>query len=514
VKPDETSRIAVETAGTGEPVLAARGVWRRFGRVQALKDVTVALRAGEVHAIVGENGAGKSTLAAVFGGALAPDEGTVELRGEPRTFAAPADAIAAGVGIVYQELSLVPDLSVADNVMLAIQPRRRILIDRRAHRARVQELLARVEAPSLRVDRPIRELSMAQGQLVEVAKVLARNPLAVIFDEPTAVLPAGDTEHLLALVRRLADDGVAVGYISHRLPEVEQIADQLTVLRDGALVWTRPMRSVTLDQVVAAMVGRSIDEAFPERATTARPESMLEVKGVQLPGTGPDGISFTCRRSEILGIAGLVGSGRSRIARYLVGLEGEHHGEVLVDGDRYHPRSPRQAIRRGVMLVPEDRKGLGLILGLGVDRNIALPSLDRLRRWGLVDPKNERRLADGVVSDLDIRVADVTAPAQNLSGGNQQKVVVGKWLARGPKLLILDEPLRGIDVNAKSEIHRILRKLADEGLSIILISSELPEVLGLSDRVMVMRNGRIAGVFEDKPFVPDDIMAVATMERA
>jgi rhamnose transport system ATP-binding protein len=514
VKPDDAYRVAAETAGTGEPVLATRGVWRHFGRVQALKDVTVALHAGEVHAIVGENGAGKSTLAAVFGGALMPDEGTVELRGDPCRFAAPSDALAAGVGIVYQELSLVPDLSVADNVMLAIQPRRWILIDRRAHRARVQNLLERVGAPSLRVDRPIRELSMAQRQLVEVAKVLAREPLAIIFDEPTAVLTAGDTENLLTLVRRLADEGVAVGYISHRLPEVQQIADQITVLRDGAVVWTQPMRSVMLDQVVSAMVGRSIDEAFPERATTARPEPMLEVKSVQLPGTGPDGISFTCRRSEILGIAGLVGSGRSRIARYLVGLEGEHHGEVLVDGDRYHPRSPRQAIRRGVMLVPEDRKGLGLILGLGVDRNIALPSLDRLRRWGLVNPRNERRLADGVVSELDIRVADVTAPAQHLSGGNQQKVVVGKWLARGPKLLILDEPLRGIDVNAKSEIHRILRNLADEGLSIILISSELPEVLGLSDRVMVMRNGHIAGVFEHKPFVPDDIMAVATMERA
>jgi ABC-type sugar transport system ATPase subunit len=513
VKADDPSSLVTEAAGAVVPALAASGISMRFGRVQALADVTVSLRAGEVRAIVGENGAGKSTLAAIFAGALTPDAGTIELRGAPCRFDAPADALAAGISVVYQELSLVPDLSVADNVMLAIQPRRRWLIDRRAHRSRVQELLARVGAPSLKVDRPIRELPIAQRQLVEVAKALAREPLAVIFDEPTAVLPADDTEHLLALIRRLADDGVAVGYISHRLPEVEQIADQITVLRDGAVVWTRVMDSVTLDEVVAAMVGRSIDEAFPERATTAQPEPMLEVKGVQLPGAGPDGLSFTCWRSEILGIAGLVGSGRSRIARYLVGLEGEHPGEVLLDGRRYRPRSPRQAIRRGVMLVPEDRKGLGLILGLGVDRNITLPSLDRLQRWGIMDPRSERRLADGVVSELDIRVADITAPAQNLSGGNQQKVVVGKWLAREPKLLILDEPLRGIDVNAKSEIHRILRKLADEGLSIILISSELPEVLGLSDRVIVMRNGGIAGVFEDKPFVPDDIMAVATMER-
>ncbi len=510
---DDYADIAVGAAGTAEPVLAARGVTHRFGRVTALRDVTVALRAGAVHAIVGENGAGKSTLAALFGGALAPDEGSVELGGVPHVFSAPADALAAGIGIVYQELSLVTDLSVADNVMLTIQPRRGLLINRGAQRARVRELLERVGAPALRVDRPIRELSVAQRQLVELAKVLARDPVAVIFDEPTAVLPADDTERVLDLIRGLADDGVAVGYISHRLSEVERIADEITVLRDGAVVWTRPMRSTTLDQVVSAMVGRPIDQAFPERATTARAEPMLEVTGVQLPGTGPDGITFTCRRAEILGIAGLVGSGRSRIARFLIGLEGDHGGEVLVDGQPYHPRSPPHAIRHGVMLVPEDRKGLGLILSLGVDRNIALPSLKRLQRWGLVDRRGERQLADGVVSDLDIRVADVATPAQHLSGGNQQKVVVGKWLARDPKLLILDEPLRGIDVNAKSEIHRVLSRLADEGLSIILISSELPEVLGLSDRVMVMRNGRIAGIFEDKPFVPDDIMALATMER-
>ena len=510
---DESADIAVGAAGAAEPVLAARGITQRFGRVVALRDVTVALRAGEVHAIVGENGAGKSTLAAMFGGALAPDEGNVELHGVPQVFSAPGDALAAGIGVVYQELSLVNDLSVADNVMLSLQPRRWLLIDRRALRARVHTLLERVGAPSLRVDRPIRGLSVAQRQLVEVAKVLARDPVAVIFDEPTAVLPADDTERVLDLIRGLAGDGVAVGYISHRLSEVERIADEVTVLRDGAVVWTRPMRSTTLDQVVSAMVGRPIDQAFPERATTARPEPMLEMRSVQLPGTAPEGISFTCRRSEILGIAGLVGSGRSRIARFLVGLEGNHGGEVLVDGQPYHPRSPPHAIRYGVMLVPEDRKGLGLILSLGVDHNIALPSLERLQRWGLVDPRRERDLADGVVSDLDIRVADVATPAQHLSGGNQQKVVVGKWLARDPKLLILDEPLRGIDVNAKSEIHRVLSRLADEGLSIILISSELPEVLGLSDRVIVMRNGRIAGTFEDKPFVPDDIMAVATMDR-
>jgi ABC-type sugar transport system ATPase subunit len=503
-----------KVAPVSAPVLSAREISRRYGPVQALRDVTVELEAGEVHAIVGENGAGKSTLTSILGGVLAPDQGTVEVRGQPRTFASPAEALHAGVGIVYQELSLVLDLSVADNVMLGIQPRRRgLLIDRRAQGRRVQELLDRVGAGGLSPYQPVRELPIARRQLVEVAKVLAREPAAIIFDEPTGMLPAGEAATLLALVRRLAEDGVAVGYISHRLSEVEEIADRVTVLRDGELIWTKRMASVSLDQVVSAMVGRSVDEAFPERATTAGLAPMLEVRGVPLPGTDPDGISFVCRRAEILGIAGLMGSGRSRIARYLMGLEGDPGGEVVLDGRRYRPRSPRHAIRRGVMLVPEDRKALGLVLPLGVDRNVSLASLDKVSRGGIVHAHDERQLARRSVDDLDIRVSDVSVPAQNLSGGNQQKLVVSKWLRREPKVLILDEPLRGIDVNAKSEIHRILRRLADDGMSIILISSELPEVLGLSDQVIVMRDGRIAGVFEEPPFVADDIMAVATMER-
>ena len=495
-------------------MLAARGVSRRFGRVQALKDVSVELRAGEISAIVGENGAGKSTLTGILGGVIRPDDGVVEVSGEPRQLTSPAQALSAGIGIVYQELSLVGDLSVADNVTLGIQPRRGLFINRSAQRERVRQLLDRVGAGAVPVDRPVRELSVARSQLVEVAKVLARDPRVVMFDEPTAVLPADDTEHLLALIRSLAQDGVAIGYISHRLEEVRQIADSVTVLRDGELVWTKPMASVTLDDVVAAMVGRPVSEAFPTRETTAEATPMLEVRGVQLPGTEPEGVSFVCHKGEILGIAGLVGSGRSRIARYLVGLEGTPAGEVLLDGRPYRLRSPRHAIREGIMLVPEDRKGLGLILPQGVDRNVGLPSLDRLARWGLVDAGAERRLAEDVVRNLGVKADDVRAPVQNLSGGNQQKVVLGKWLARQPKLLILDEPLRGIDVNAKSEIHRILRQLADDGLSIILISSELPEVLGLSDRVLVMRDGRVSGVFDQQPFVPDEIMSVATMERA
>lgn len=510
--PDRPSE-AVAAASVGTPALAARGVSRSFGPVRALHRVTVELHPGQIHAIVGENGAGKSTLTNVLGGVLPPDEGYVEIRGEEHRLPSPAEALRSGIGIVFQELSLVPDMSIADNVVLGVQPLRYGLIDRAEQRRTVQESLDRVDAGALKLDRPVRELSVARQQLVEVAKVLARNPSVVIFDEPTAVLPADSAEELLSLIRRLAADGMAVGYISHRLAEVDAIADQVTVLRDGEVVWTRPTAAVTLDEVVAAMVGRAVDEAFPERATTAEPSLILEVENVSLPGTEPEGINFTCRRGEILGFAGLVGSGRSRIARYLMGLEGDHGGQVRLDGKGYRPHDPRRAIRRGIMLVPEDRKGLGLILQLAIDRNIGLPSLDQLARFGLVDPKAERRLAEQAVDDLRIRTDDVTLPAESLSGGNQQKVVLGKWLAREPRLLILDEPLRGIDVSAKSEIHRILRELADDGLSILLISSELPEVLGLSDRVIVMRDGRIAATFEDRPFVPDDIMAVATVEQ-
>lgn len=496
------------------PVVAARGVTKRFGGITAVDDVSVGLTAGRVHAIVGENGAGKSTLAAMLGGVLAPDGGTVEIRGEAVELSGPAEALDAGVAIVYQELSLLPAMSVADNIMLGIQPRRGPIVDRRAQRRRTIELLKRVGGDNIPPDAAVEDLSVARRQLVEIAKVLAREPAAIVFDEPTAVLPADETDHLLTLVRRLAHDGVAVGYISHRLDELTVVADDVTVLRDGRLVLTRPIADLDSAAIIAAMVGRPVEEAFPERADHTVMGPLLEVKDLMLPGTEPEGIAFTCRRGEILGVAGLVGSGRSRLARYLFGMEGRHPGSVTLGGEPYRPRSPRHAIQSGVMVVPEDRKGSGVVLELSLERNVALPSLALLTRLGLVDQIAEHHLAERVVSELDVRVSEVTAPLSSLSGGNQQKVVLGKWLVKNPRLLILDEPLRGIDVSAKAEIHRTLRRLADAGLAILLISSELPEVLGLSDRVLVMRDGRLAAVFDEKPFSPDEIMSVATMETA
>ena len=505
-------RVRAGSGGHDTPVVAARAVTKRYGGITALDGVTVELLAGRVHAIVGENGAGKSTLTGILGGVTRPDSGTVEIEGQPVDLAGPATALEYGIAVVYQELSLFGAMSVSDNVMLGIQPSRRGLIDRKQQRSHVIGLLERVGGGGIDPDEPVENLTVARQQLVEVAKVLARRPAAIIFDEPTAVLPSEEAETLLALVRSLADDGVAVGYISHRLSELATIADDVTVLRDGKLVWTRPLSEVDVAEIVSAMVGRAVEEAFPERVGEATDEPVLEVRNLLLPGTEPDGISFTCRRGEILGVAGLVGSGRSRLARYLFGMEGSHRGEVLLDGRPYHPRSPRHAARSGVMLVPEDRKRSGVILDLGADRNVGLPSLGSLSKWGFVHRGKERELANGVVSDLVVRIADVTDPVSSLSGGNQQKVALGKWLVKQPRLLILDEPLRGIDVNAKSEIHRMLRRLADDGLAILLISSELPEVLGLSDRVLVMRDGKLVATFEEKPFSPDEIMAVATME--
>lgn len=500
--------------GYDDPVVAAREVTKRFGGITALKEVTVELAPGRVHAIVGENGAGKSTLAGILGGVLRPDSGSVEVGGAPVDLAGPAAALAAGVGIVYQELSLLGAMSVADNIMLGIQPRRGVLIDRRAQRDRTRELLKRVGGGSIDPDAAVETLAVARQQLVEVAKVLAQEPAAIVFDEPTSVLPADEAETLLTLVRRLADEGVAVGYISHRLAELSSIADEVTVLRDGELLWTRRMDELETPEIVSAMVGRSVEEAFPERTGTVSDEPVLEVRSLMLPGTEPEGISFTCHRGEILGVAGLVGSGRSRLARYLFGMEGTRRGEIVLNGLPYRPRSRRHAARAGVMLVPEDRKRSGVIVDLGIDRNVGLPSLSSLSRLGLIDKSQERQLATQMVADLAVRTPTVTVPVSDLSGGNQQKVALGKWLAKDPVLLILDEPLRGIDVNAKSEIHRMLRGLADDGLAIILISSELPEVLGLSDRVLVMRDGRLAAIFDEKPFSPDEIMSVATMETA
>ncbi|MFS8495974.1 MAG: sugar ABC transporter ATP-binding protein [Actinomycetes bacterium] len=504
--------VRASSGGHDAPVVAARAVTKRYGGITALDGVTVELLAGRVHAIVGENGAGKSTLTGILGGVISPDSGTVEIGGRPVELAHPAAALDAGIAVVYQELSLFGAMSVADNVTLGIQPLRAGFIDRKKQRAMAEDLLARVGGAGIDPDEAVENLTVARQQLVEVAKVLARRPAAIIFDEPTAVLPSEEADTLLELVRSLADEGVAVGYISHRLAELTRIADDVTVLRDGKLVWTKPLADVTVPEIVSAMVGRAVEDAFPERTGEATDEPVLEVRNLLLPGTEPDGISFTCRKGEILGVAGLVGSGRSRLARYLFGMEGSYRGEVLLDGRPYHPRSPRHAARSGVMLVPEDRKRSGVILDLGADRNVGLPSLGALSKLGFVDRSRERELASGVVSDLAVRISDVTAPVSSLSGGNQQKIALGKWLVKQPKLLILDEPLRGIDVNAKSEIHRMLRRLADDGLAIILISSELPEVLGLSDRVLVMRDGKLAATFDQKPFSPDEIMAVATME--
>ncbi len=504
-----------ESAGAAPPALAGFAITKHFGATKALRGVDLTLHRGRIHAIVGENGAGKSTLTAIFAGALQPDDGHLELGGDPIAFASPSDALERGIGVVYQELSLLPEMTVSDNIMLDIQPlTRRWFIDRDAQRSIVEELLAEVGGEAVDPGAVVKDLPIAQQQLVEIAKVLAREPLVIILDEPTAMLPADDSENLLEVIRRLSASGVAVGYVSHRLDEVLAVADEVSVLRDGDLVWTRPREGLDLDEIVRAMVGRSVDEVYPERVRHVAGEPVLEVRGVQLPGTEPEGVSFTCHRGEILGVAGLMGSGRSRLARFLIGLEAATGGEVTLHGEPYKPRTPRRSARNGIVYVPEERKKFGLILPFGIDRNVGLPSASDLSRFGLVNHRREISLAERVVEEFGVKTESVEVPMAMLSGGNQQKVVIGKWLVKDPELLILDEPLRGIDINAKSEIHRALRDLADAGLPILLISSELPELLEISDRLLVMRDGRIVGEFDHDEFVADTIMTLATSEAA
>lgn len=484
-----------QEGGTGDtvpPLLVARGISKSFPGVKALQDVDLSVRAGRVHALVGENGAGKSTLVGILGGAQQPDSGELQLRGETVRFSAPRDALERGVVVVYQELSLLPHLTVGQNILLGHAPSRWGVIDEDAVNARSRELLEMLSVGRLGVELPVRRLSIAQRQLVEIAKALAHDAQVLVLDEPSAVLAGEELEHLFEVIDRLRERGVAVIYISHRLAEVDRIADDVTVLRDGRRVRTDRATDLSRQDIIRSMVGRTLDEAYGERHSVPG-DVVLSVEGLLLPGSEPDGISFEVRAGEILGVAGLMGSGRSRLARALVGLEPFRGGSIHVEGREIRPTSPRRAAREGIALVPEDRKLLGLILDFSVARNISLPVLGEVTKAGVLSMRQEGSLARRFIKAMAIRVSGLRQIARQLSGGNQQKVVLAKWLATNPKVLLLDEPLRGVDVGAKAEIYALIRNLAAEGTAIVLISSELPEVLGLSDRIIVMRSGVVGG---------------------
>ena len=476
------------------PLLRLDGIEKSFPGVRALRGVGFDVRAGEVHALLGENGAGKSTLIKVMSGVHRPDAGTLEVDGTPARFASPDDARAAGIATIYQELLLFPELTVAENVFMGHPPRTRFGgLDWAAMRKRASSLLASLDIHDLDVNAVVGTLSVGNRQRVEILRALSQDARLLIMDEPTAALAEHDVARLFDIVRRLRARGVGVVYISHRMDEIFALADRVTVLRDGSYVGTREVAATNSPELVEMMVGRRIESLFP-KVTVPIGEPVLELRGLIRPPR-TKGVSLTVRAGEIVGLAGLVGSGRSELAQVVFGVTPATGGAILLDGRAITVGSPGEARTRGIAYVPEDRGTQGLVRPMSVRENMSLSVLRKVSSGGFLDVAAEERLADEYVARLGIRTAGIEVAASKLSGGNQQKIVVGKWLATRPKLLILDEPTRGIDVGAKAEIHRLMGELAGRGLAILMISSELPEVLGMSDRVLVMREGALVAEF-------------------
>jgi rhamnose transport system ATP-binding protein len=494
------------------PILALEDAAKSYGAVHALRHGTLALRPGEVRALVGENGAGKSTLVKLVGGVVRLDDGRMLVDSEPVDFHSPTDARDAGIAVIYQEPTLFPDLSVAENVVMGGHPlgaMRRI--DRRAMHRDVQAQLDRLGV-RLDAERPVRGLSIADQQIVEIAKALSFDARVLIMDEPTAALSGPEVERLFGVVRTLRDRGAAVLFISHRLEEVFALCDTVTVMRDGEIVHDAATADLTPDEVVRRMVGRELSALFPKEET-ATGAPVLRVHRLTREGVFTD-ISFEVRAGEIVALAGLVGAGRSEVARAIFGIDRADAGHVEVDGTRLPNQRPTAAMRAGIGFVPEDRRQQGLVMELSIARNATLTRMGALSRGGLIRGRAERALAADWATRLQLRFHRLDDPVGYLSGGNQQKVVLAKWLATEPKVLIVDEPTRGIDVGTKAEVHRLLSELAGRGVAVLMISSELPEVLGMADRVLVMHEGRLTGELSRAEADEERVMRAATGQVA
>ena len=494
---------------TGDrPLLVLDSAAKSFGAVKALIDGSVTLLPGEAHALLGENGAGNSTLVKILAGVHRPDSGTLTVDGEVVEFSGPADAKSAGVAIIYQEPTLFPDLSVAENIFMGRQPvGRGRSIDRRAMNADARAIFARLGVV-LDPARPARGLSVADQQIVEIAKALSLDAKVLVMDEPTAALTNVEVQRLFEVMRTLRASGAAVLFISHRLEEVFASCQRVTIMRDGRFVRTAPIEDLTIDDIIRSMVGRDLDSLFPKTPTTPG-DVVLEVQDLSREGNFSD-ISFTVRRGEIVALAGLVGAGRSEVARAVFGIDPITSGTVRVLGKVLPHGSPQAAMRAGIALVPEDRRQQGLVMDLGIDQNMALASLGRLRRHGLIRRSAEQKLAGTWAQRLQLKFGRMKNPVSTLSGGNQQKVVLGKWLAREPALLIIDEPTRGIDVGTKAEVHRLIDQLCADGTAVLMISSELPEVLGMADRVLVLHEGRMTAELSRSEATEDAVMRAAS----
>jgi ABC-type sugar transport system ATPase subunit len=470
-----------------------RGVSKRYGGTLALRNVDFAASPGEIHALVGENGAGKSTLVKIATGAVRADDGEIVVDGAPRSIANPLDAQRLGIRVVHQHVSLVPQLSATENILLGQLPTGRVRwwVDwHEAHR-RARQILDEIGFAGIPLREPVRQLSLAQRKLIDIAKALVDRPRLLIMDEPTAPLSHEERTRLFALTRRLRGEGTAIIYISHDLDEILDLADQITVLRDGAVVGTTQPATSGKQRLIEMMVGRNIGEIFPQRAHRPGPD-VLRVTGLS-GQSGFQDISLSVRRGEIVGVYGLVGSGRTEMARCIFGADRPVSGEIRMHGNVVRPSSPRQALDSRIAMLTEDRIRDGLVLFLPVRHNVVLANFPLISRWGVVSRRRERSVVETKVVELNVRPRETERRVGTLSGGNQQKVVLAKWLTARADLLILDEPTAGVDIAAKQEIYRIVSGLAESGMAILMISSELPEVLGLSDRVLVMRKGRLVG---------------------
>jgi ABC-type sugar transport system ATPase subunit len=493
-----------------QPLLELSHVTKTFPGVKALNDVQFEMRPGEVHALLGENGAGKSTLIKIISGVYRPDAGELRFDDKPVQFNNPREAQTLGIATIYQELSLYPELSVAENIFMGHAPRNRLgMVDWRAMRTEAAAILESLDIREMDVNRKIGTMTVGNRQRVEIAKALSQNARILIMDEPTAALTEADVEQLFRIVRLLRERGVGIVYISHRMEEVFLLADRVTVLRDGQYIDTKEVAATNSGELISMMVGRTIDNLFP-KLEAAIGDPVLEVRNLtRKPLTR--GVSLSVRAGEIVGLAGLVGSGRSELAQVIFGMTPAESGEILIKGQPVRIRHPGHAMKLGIAYVPEDRGTQGLVRQMRIRENVSLAVLRGMVNGPFVDRRAERTLANNMIEQLRIRAYSPEQVVNKLSGGNQQKVVVSKWLASSPKLLIMDEPTRGVDVGAKAEIHRLLSELARQGLAIIMISSELPEILGMSDRILVMREGNIVAEYS-RSEATQELIAASMMQ--
>lgn len=498
---------SIQSPSQFQPLLKMTNVSKSFPGVRALADVNLDLYPGEVLALLGENGAGKSTLIKILGGVHAPDTGSIEINGQEFQIDSPTSSQDAGVGIIFQEFNLIPALTARENIFLGQEHSAFSWIAKSQEYETAGKLFERI---GVQVDPGAlcRDLTVAQQQVVEIAKALALNARIVVMDEPSAALTPREVEGLYEIVDELRRQGIGIIYISHRLDEIDRLADRIMVLRDGQHVGTRQAADMTRDEIIELMVGRSLDNEFPDESRPVG-EVRLEVKGLSRGDSVRD-VSFDVRAGEILGVAGLVGAGRTETVRLLFGADSPDSGSVVLDGKQLTIQSPRQAIANGICLLTEDRKGQGLVLGQTVQENFGLPNMKDFVRAGFIRKTEETSAFEEYVQQLQIKVTGGHQVAETLSGGNQQKVVLAKWLQRNAEVIIFDEPTRGIDVGAKYEIYLLMNQLARQGKAIIMISSELPEVLGMSDRILVMHEGHVAGCLKNEGVSQEELMKLAT----